>query len=153
MNPNVLTVTASQSNGTISYSGTTEDGVMAVSCTLYDSTGTNDLDFDSIAVTSNAYSGTFSIAEGDYILSCANYASGTAVSTTLVAATPEQDSTDVDVAEDSAASPETGFTVAPTPAEDSAVFSTAVPAALATIAVAIFAGALFVRRLLNRRAE
>lgn len=149
MNPNVLTVTASQANGTISYSGTTEDGVMAVSCTLYDSAGTNDLDFDSVSVTSNAYSGTFSIAEGNYILSCANYASGTAVSTTLTAATPAP----ADDSTDSANSPETGFMTAPSPAEDSAVFSAAAPVILATAVVTIFACVLVFKRFRNRNAE
>ena len=56
-NSNIKTIDASISNGTISVSGTTEDGVLAVAIMVYDSTETNLITMQTTSVGSdNRYS-------------------------------------------------------------------------------------------------
>ena len=71
----VLTVEASQASGVVSFSGTTETGVLAVSCSLNSKDG-EELDFTSTAVSDDKFSGSFEIEEGDYDVKCANYDGG-----------------------------------------------------------------------------
>ncbi|MBQ3430406.1 hypothetical protein IJG21_03225 [Candidatus Saccharibacteria bacterium] len=93
----VLTVEASQASGVVSFSGTTETGVLAVSCSLNSKDG-EELDFTSTAVSDDKFSGSFEIQEGDYDVKCANYDGGRIV----VASVGEEE---VDSKENS---PETG---------------------------------------------
>lgn len=72
---NVLTLTVSKANGTISYSGTTDNGVIAVSCGLYDSNN-NEIDFKSSSVSNNTFNDTFTETTGAYLVKCANYNGG-----------------------------------------------------------------------------
>lgn len=75
----VKTVSATISGTTISYSGTTDSGVVAVTCKLLDSSS-NEIDLLSSAVSSNSFTGTFNVTTaGEYKVSCANYDGGTAV--------------------------------------------------------------------------
>lgn len=71
----VLTVTGSQANNKVSYSGTTEDGVYAVSCSLLNSKG-DEVDFKSSSVSDKKFSDTFDASEDDYTIKCANYDGG-----------------------------------------------------------------------------
>ena len=82
VSPNVLTVEATQANGEISYTGTTEDGVVAVSCILLDSDN-NEVDFVSSSVYNKAFSDKFVAEEGNYTIKCANYNGGTFVTDTV----------------------------------------------------------------------
>lgn len=79
---NVLTVEATQANGEISYTGTTEDGVVAVSCILLDSNN-NEVDFVSSSVYNKAFSDKFVAEEGNYTIKCANYNGGSFVTDTV----------------------------------------------------------------------
>ena len=74
--PKVLTLDASSNDKFVNYSGTTEDGSLAVMCKLYDSED-NELDKLSTAVEDNNFEGTFTVsASGDYEVACANYEGG-----------------------------------------------------------------------------
>ena len=78
--PKVLTVTAENSGSSISYTGTTEDGVDAVMCKLYSS---NDEEADKLSssVVNNSFEGGFSdVANGTYTVACAKYEGGEVVS-------------------------------------------------------------------------
>ena len=78
--PNVKTVDATVSGATIKYTGTTEDGIYAVMCKLFDKDN-NEVDLLSSAVDSNAFSGELTAtATGDYKVSCARYEGGDIVS-------------------------------------------------------------------------
>lgn len=75
-NPSVKTLEMTNSNGTIKYNGTTEDGVYAVMCKLYNSKE-EEIDMLSSSVDSNKFEGSFTVTEkGDYQVSCANYDGG-----------------------------------------------------------------------------
>lgn len=74
----VKTLDAVSTNTGIRFNGTTDDGILAASCTLYDKDN-NDIDFVSVPVSSNAFEGTFTIANGKYTVKCANYDGGTIV--------------------------------------------------------------------------
>ena len=83
-NSNIKTIDASISNGTISVSGTTEDGVLAVAIMVYDSTETNLITMQTTSVGSdNSYSDTISIASGTYVVKVANYDGGEYVTKTV----------------------------------------------------------------------
>lgn len=71
----VLTVSGSQANNKVSYSGTTEEGVYAVSCSLLNSKG-EEVDFKSSSVSDKKFSDTFDASEDDYTIKCANYDGG-----------------------------------------------------------------------------
>ncbi len=82
--PKVLTVTAENSGSDINYSGTTEDGISAVMCKLYDA---NDVDLDSLSssVSDNAFSGSFTdLEDGTYSVGCARYEGGEITKATVV---------------------------------------------------------------------
>ena len=84
--PRVLTVDAEADGSTINYKGTTEDGVYAVMCKLYDSSD-NEMDLLSSSVDSKEFKGSFSnVAAGDYKVSCARYEGGEIVSDDVMVA-------------------------------------------------------------------
>ena len=76
---NVKTLDASKSGSTISFEGTTDDGLTAVTCILKEAEA-GDIDIVHVSVDSNNFSGSFSgVGDGSYKVSCANYDSGTPV--------------------------------------------------------------------------
>ncbi len=72
--PSVISVEV-ESSSKITYSGTTEDGVLAVSCGLYDAED-NELDFNSVGVVSNSFNGEFDANSDAELVRCANYDGG-----------------------------------------------------------------------------
>ena len=77
--PQVTSVNATASGKTISYTGTTEEGLTAVMCKLY--SGNDELKKLSSEVDNKAFSGSFEVTDnGDYTVSCARYEGGTIVS-------------------------------------------------------------------------
>ena len=78
-NEKVLTLDVNVNGASITYSGTTEDGITAVMCRLFDK---NDQDVNkySSEVTSNAFDGELIASRnGDYKVSCAKYEGGDAL--------------------------------------------------------------------------
>lgn len=75
---NVKTVTTEALEGKIKYTGTTDDGVLAVSCSLFK--GEEELDIASNQVNNNTFEGSFDVQSGTYTVKCANYEGGTIVS-------------------------------------------------------------------------
>ena len=72
---NVKTLTATLSNKTVKYSGTTDEGVLAVSCSLFYKD--DEIDISSNQVNNNKFEGTFTVSKDDeYIVKCANYEGG-----------------------------------------------------------------------------
>lgn len=83
----VLTVSATQEDGAITVSGTTEAGMQAVAIMVYDKAGTTLITMETAAVSdSNAYSHAIAIEEGDYVIKVADYDGGATVETTVTAA-------------------------------------------------------------------
>ena len=75
---NVKTVTTEALEGKIKYTGTTDEGVLAVSCSLFK--GEEELDIASNQVNNNTFEGSFNVQSGTYTVKCANYEGGTIVS-------------------------------------------------------------------------
>ena len=75
---NVKTVTTEALEGKIKYTGTTDEGVLAVSCSLFKDD--QEMDIASNEVNNNTFEGTFDVQGGTYIVKCANYEGGTIVS-------------------------------------------------------------------------
>lgn len=74
--PKVLTVKTEVDKTTIKYEGTTEDGVYAVMCKLYNS-DKEEIDMLSSAVDNKKFNGTFTVPKkGEYKVVCANYDGG-----------------------------------------------------------------------------
>lgn len=74
--PKVLTITAKNIDSEINYTGTTEDGVHAVMCKLFNS-DEEEIDMLSSSVDDNSFSGKFTnVSEGKYIVACARYEGG-----------------------------------------------------------------------------
>lgn len=70
-----LTVTAGTDAFTVS--GVAEEGVLSVVIFVYDSTGTTLLQMESVAVdSSHAYTDTFAVSEGTYVVKVADYEGG-----------------------------------------------------------------------------
>lgn len=92
---NVLTLEAEQDadSGEISFSGTTDQGVFAVSCILSNASG-EEVFFGSAPVDSAAFDGTFTMPVDNYILKCANYDGGDWISATIGEITEEEDDTE-----------------------------------------------------------
>jgi len=77
---NVKTLEIKNDNGTLKYTGTTDEGVLAVSCSLFNSKD-EEIDISSNAVSNNKFEGTFTVTKGDtYTVKCANYEGGKIVS-------------------------------------------------------------------------
>lgn len=74
--PKVLTVITSSSGSTVNYEGTTEEGVVAVMCKIYDSKD-EEVDILSVEVDENKFAGSFSsVPNGSYVVRCAKYEGG-----------------------------------------------------------------------------
>lgn len=79
---NVKTLEVKNDNGTLKYSGTTDEGVLAVSCSLFNSKD-EEIDISSNQVDDNKFDGTFTVTKGDkYTVKCANYEGGKIVTAT-----------------------------------------------------------------------
>ena len=88
---NVKTLTASLSNKTVKYSGTTDEGVLAVSCSLFYKD--DEIDISSNQVNNNKFEGTFTVSKEDtYVVKCANYEGGKIVEATTTEKTEEKKS-------------------------------------------------------------
>ena len=110
----ILTLEAEQdsTSGQITYTGTTADGITAVSCALTASDG-EEIDFRSVGVTTEentkTFSGDFGVREIDsYTISCADYNGGTIktveITSNTEVVTPDTATTE----EDKKDAPETG---------------------------------------------
>ena len=81
--PKVLTVKTEVDKTTIKYEGTTEDGVYAVMCKLFNS-NKEEIDMLSSAVDNKKFNGTFTVPKkGEYKVVCANYDGGKIKETTI----------------------------------------------------------------------
>lgn len=79
---NVKELTTKTENNSIKYSGATDEGVLAVSCSLFNSKD-EEVDISSNAVNNNKFEGTFTVTKGDtYTVKCANYEGGKIVTAT-----------------------------------------------------------------------
>lgn len=77
---NVKTLEATTTNNTVKYSGTTDEGVLAVSCSLFNSND-EEVDISSNSVDNNKFEGTFTVTTNDdYTVKCANYEGGKIIS-------------------------------------------------------------------------
>ena len=81
----VKTVEAEYVNGSVIYSGTTDAGVVSVSCGLYDKNN-KEVDFKSSAVDKQEFADSFDIKEDEYTIKCANYSGGSIVSSKVMKA-------------------------------------------------------------------
>jgi len=87
---NVKELTTKTENNSIKYSGTTDEGVLAVSCSLYNSEN-EEIDISSNAVNNNTFEGIFTVTKEDtYTVKCANYEGGKIVEATITEATKQQ---------------------------------------------------------------
>lgn len=81
---NVKTLESTITDSEVKYSGTTDDGVLAVSCSLFNSNN-EEIDINSNQVENDEFEGSFSIKESDtYIVKCANYDGGQIISSEIV---------------------------------------------------------------------
>ncbi|MBQ2660309.1 hypothetical protein IJF86_02755 [Candidatus Saccharibacteria bacterium] len=89
---NVLTLTASEdADGVVTFSGTTDVNVLAVSCSLLDA-DENEVLFGSTSVDEAAFGGEFTVETvADYTLRCANYDGGNWVSAQVTAPSDEEE--------------------------------------------------------------
>ena len=79
---NIKELTTKTENNTIKYVGTTDEGVLAVSCSLFNSKN-EEIDISSNAVDNNKFEGTFTVTKGDtYTVKCANYEGGKIITAT-----------------------------------------------------------------------
>lgn len=86
---NVKELTTKTENNSIKYSGTTDAGVLAVSCSLFNSKN-EEVDISSNQVNNNKFEGTFTVTKGDtYTVKCANYEGGKIVTATEKVNNPE----------------------------------------------------------------
>ena len=79
---NVKTLEIKNDNGTLKYTGTTDEGVLAVSCSLFNSKD-EEVDISSNQVNNNKFEGTFTVTKGDtYTVKCGNYEGGKIITAT-----------------------------------------------------------------------
>lgn len=84
----ITSVSATAGTNQFTVNGVAGDDVLSVAILVYDSTGTTLLQMESVAVDSNhAYTDTFTVAEGTYLVKVADYEGGT-FSQTSVTVTP-----------------------------------------------------------------
>lgn len=105
----VLTLEAEQdeTTGEITFSGTTDEGVIAVSCSLTDKTG-EEVFFGSTEVDAATFQGAFVMPVDGYSLSCANYDGGDWVSITIGDFSEDEEPVDEEKEEEESNSPDTG---------------------------------------------
>lgn len=149
----VLTLNATQANGKISISGTTEQDMLAVAISVYDQSGTNRVALRSTSVNNGTFSYELEIAEANYQICVADYNGGECKTVTVTVAAEESSE------ESAAGTPETGYqtitknneTVAPA---TNASASNMVYVFLAAGLIAAAAIALVARRIyLTRKAK
>ena len=99
----VLTANASQANGKISITGTTDPAMLAVSFTVYDKTGTTQLVNRSTAVDNGSFSYEIEIEEGEYQICVADFNGGDCKTVTVTTSSEEAGG------DSSASSPNTGY--------------------------------------------
>lgn len=84
---NIVTVSATGNSTSATVSGTAENGVTAVAIMVYDSTGTNLVIMESVAVSdNNTFNDTINLASGSYLIKVADYEGGTYSETTVTVA-------------------------------------------------------------------
>ncbi|MBR5409011.1 hypothetical protein IK112_03720 [Candidatus Saccharibacteria bacterium] len=145
----VLTLNATQSNGKISISGTTDPDMLAVAITVYDKSGTNRIALRSTSVINGEFSYEIEIAEDDYQICVADYNGGECKTITLTVASTEEDTP-------TAGTPETGFQTITKVQEEvtpstNATSSSAIYVYIAVGLVAAAIAVLFTRRMLAKR--
>lgn len=146
---NVLTINAAQSNGTISVSGTTDAGMLAVAISVYDKTGTNLIKLETTSVSGGTFSHEIEIIEGEYQICVADYEGGECKTTTVTVAAEE---------DETVGSPDTGYETIETVTEEPAVASTSASATVisaflaAAVMVGIAAGYFWAKALKVRKA-
>ena len=104
---NVLTINATQQNGIISVSGTTDAEMYAVAISIYDESGTNLITVETAAANDGVFSHSIAIAEGNYQICVADYSGGECMTTTVLVTSEDTDSTTSSDA--TVSSPETGY--------------------------------------------
>lgn len=144
---NVLTINAAQSNGTISVSGTTDAGMLAVAISVYDKTGTNLIKLETTSVSGGTFSHEIEIIEGEYQICVADYEGGECKTTTVTVAAEE---------DETVGSPDTGYETIEKVVEEPAVASpsanaTSVSMAIAAIALVAFVAAYFWAKVLKTK--
>lgn len=93
---NVKTLEVKVNGSTINYSGTMDEGSIAVICKLYDSSNAT-VDLLSTAVNNNSFNGSFTnVSDGSYYVSCANYEGGKIKKANIVVGTTSVNATSVD---------------------------------------------------------
>ena len=143
----VLTLNATQQNGTISVSGTTEADGLAVAISIYDETGSNRITVETSAVIDGKYSHDITIAEGNYKICVADYDGGECMTAVVTAATEEE-------GESTAGTPETGYQTIAKTEETAVTTASSSPAVYISLAVGIIVAAVFVfttRRALMKK--
>ncbi|MBQ6127826.1 hypothetical protein IJI69_04010 [Candidatus Saccharibacteria bacterium] len=101
----VLTLNATEQNGTISVSGTTETDVLAVAISIYNESGDTRLKLETTAVIDGEYSHDITITEGTYKICVADYDGGECATAVVAPAAEESE----DDSESAAGTPETGY--------------------------------------------
>lgn len=78
LNKQITTFEATQNNGEISVSGTTEAGALAVAIAIYNEDGTELITMQTTEVnSSNEFSATIALESGNYLIKVADYEGGT----------------------------------------------------------------------------
>ena len=110
--PQILSLNANQSGGTISVDGTAETHMIAAAISVWDSTGAEQLAVETTQVDNGAFSHSITIAEGNYKVCAANYENGQQFCVDVT--TTEESAADVtnDTSSSTATTPETGAATA-----------------------------------------
>lgn len=152
---NVLTINATQQNGIISVSGTTDAEMYAVAISVYDESGANLITLETAATNNGIFSHEIEIVEGNYQICVADYNGGECMTTTVLVASEEEQSAVTEETTETAGTPETGYQttanseqqVTPDANASVSVFGIC----LAVIAVAAIVSAFILRRRFAER--
>ena len=145
----VLTANASQANGKISITGTTDPAMLAVSFTVYDKTGTTQLVNRSTSVDNGSFSYEIEIEEGEYQICVADFNGGDCKTVTVTTSSEEAGG------DSSASSPNTGYQTITKNETESAEPATNASAnmlfpILAISLIAVAAIAIVIKRVVSR---
>ena len=100
MSYKITSLTATQKDGVVSVSGTTEDGALAVAISVYDSTGENLISLETTSVSDdNTFSREIELENDNYVVKVADYEGGEYKTVAVLAA--EETSDDEEASEDS----------------------------------------------------
>jgi len=132
----VLTLNATEQNGTISVSGTTEAECLAVAISIYDESGATRLKLETAAVIDGEYSHEIAIAEGNYKICVADY-DGVECQTAVVTAVAEDE-------ESSTGAPETGYHTIEKVDESAVTAASSSPAIYISLAAGVIISAILV---------